>query len=279
MVPNRKVKRTGEPAAAAANPPAVGAEGAGQFAFVRSLERGLAVIKSFGERRPEQTVADVAKAVGIDRSAARRFLLTLVQLGYVEQEGRFFRLQPQTLQLGYAYLSSLPWWRGAQRIAERLRDRVGQNCAVGVLDGDDVLYVAYASTARFPLLNRSVGVHLPAFATAIGRILMANLKADALDKHLRRMNLEKFTPVTLIDRKKILRVLAEIRANEFAYVDQELETGLRSIGVPIYNRGRDPVAAISISMIGGQLSAKMLRDRYLEPLRLASKEITETLSN
>jgi IclR family pca regulon transcriptional regulator len=154
MVRDRKVKRAGEPAAATADPPAVGAEGASQFAFVRSLERGLAVIKSFGELRPEQTVADVAKAVGIDRSAARRFLLTLARLGYVEQEGRFFRLQPQTLQLGYAYLSSLPWWRGAQRIAERLRDRVGQNCAVGVLDGDHVLYVAYASTARFPLLNR-----------------------------------------------------------------------------------------------------------------------------
>jgi IclR family transcriptional regulator, pca regulon regulatory protein len=258
---------------------AAGTEPAGRFAFVRSLERGLAVIKSFGDASPEQTVADVAKAVGLDRSAARRFLLTLAQLGYVEQEGRGFRLAPKTLQLGYAYLSSLPWWRGAQRIAERLRDKVGQNCAVGVLDGDHVVYVAYASTARFPLLNRSVGVHLPALATAIGRILLANLGADALDALLGRVTLEKFTPVTVVDRRKILHELAEIRAQEFACVDQELEVGLRSIGVPIYDRRHDPVAAISISIVGGQLSPKVLQGRYLEALRQASEEITETFSN
>ena len=262
---------------AAPTPHAAGAEATAQFAFVRSLERGLAVLKSFGDERPQQTVADVAKAVGVDRSTARRFLLTLTQLGYVEQEGRVFRLQPQTLQLGYAYLSSLPWWRGAQRIAERLRDRVGRNCAVGVLDGDHVLYVAYASTARFPLLNRSVGVHLPAFATAIGRLLLANLKTAALESQLERANLEKYTPATLVDRRKILAALADVRKNEFAYVDQELEVGLRSIGVPIYSRGDEIIAAMSISLVGGQFSAKAVRDRYLEPLRNASKEITETL--
>jgi IclR family pca regulon transcriptional regulator len=264
---------------ATASPRAGDAAATTQFAFVRSLERGLAVLKSFGEERPQQTVADVAKAVGVDRSTARRFLLTLTQLGYVEQEGRVFRLQPQTLQLGYAYLSSLPWWRGAQRIVERLRDRVGQNCAVGVLDGDHVLYVAYASTARFPLLNRSVGVHLPAFSTAIGRLLLANLTTAAVETQLERANLEKYTPATLIERRKILASLADVRKNEFAYVDQELEVGLRSIGVPIYSRGRKIIAAISISLVGGQFSAKAVRDRYLEPLRTASSEITETLPN
>ena len=260
------------------HPLTAGAGDTVQFAFVRSLERGLAVLKSFGEESPQQTVADVAKSVGVDRSTARRFLLTLTQLGYVEQEGRVFRLQPQTLQLGYAYLSSLPWWRGAQRIAERLRDGVGQNCAVGVLDGDQVLYVAYASTARFPLLNRSVGVHLPAFATAIGRLLLANLEDTALETELKKATLEKYTPATLVDRRKIIAALADVRTNEFAYVDQELEVGLRSIGVPIYSRGREIIAAMSISLVGGQqFSAKAIRDRYLEPLRSASNEITETL--
>ena len=274
----RRVKLLEKPQAPR-SPRTVGAEATVQFAFVRSLERGLAVLKSFGEGRPQQTVADVAKAVGVDRATARRFLLTLTQLGYVEQEGRVFRLQPQTLQLGYAYLSSLPWWRGAQRIVERLRDRVGQNCAVGVLDGDHVLYVAYASTARFPLLNRSVGVHLPVFATAIGRLLLANLKTAALETQLGRANLEKYTPATLVDRRKILAALSDVRKNEFAYVDQELEVGLRSIGVPIYSRGHEIIAAMSISLVGGQFSAKAVRDRYLEPLRSASNEITETLPN
>ncbi len=275
MKPRRPVKQSPSPDDRAIQPAKVESES--QFAFVRSLGRGLAVITSFGEQRPQQTLSEVAEAVGIDRSTARRFLLTLVQLGYIEQEGRLFRLRPQALQLGYAYLSSLPWWRGAQRIAERLRDKVGHNCAIGVLDGGHVLYVAYASTARFPVLNRSVGVHLPAFATAIGRILLANLEPEAIERHLAQTHLQKLTPTTLIDRKQILQALADIRRNEFAYVDQELEVGLRSIGVPIHNRGGDVVAAMSISLVGGRLARKVVSDRYLSALRDSSKEITETL--
>lgn len=259
--------------------PSRGTVGREQFAYVKSLERGLTVIKSFGEHSPEQSVSDVAHATGLNRAAARRFLLTLQQLGYVEQDGRKFRLRPQTLQLGYAYLSSLPWWRSAQRAAERVRDRVRLNCAVGVLDGDDVVYVAYASVARFTLLNRSVGAHLPAFATAIGRVLLAGLSDEELNQRLDRMRLDKLTPVTVTDRTDIARILAETRTNGYSYVDQELEVGLRSLGVPIFNRGGDIVAAMSVSLIEGQLNRSVIVTRYLEPLQIASREITETLPN
>jgi IclR family pca regulon transcriptional regulator len=248
-----------------------------QFAFVKSLERGLMVIKSFGEDSPEQTLSEVAQATGLDRATARRFLLTLEQLGYIEQEGRIFRLRPQTLQLGYAYLSSLPWWRSAQRTVERLRDKVGQNCAVGVLDGDQVLYVAYASVGRFPELNRSVGIHLPAFATAIGRVLLSGLAPEELKQRLTTMKLQRFTPVTTTNSAEIARILAETRKCGYSVVDQELEVGLRSIGVPIFNRGRDLVAAMSISLIEGQLTRNAIVDRYLKPLQVASREITEAL--
>ena len=144
------------------------------FKYVHSLERGLAVIAAFDEHNPELTLADVARATGLDRSTARRFLLTLEALGYVEQNGRHFSLAPRTLQLGYGYLASLPWWRAAQNISERLTSRIGASSAVGVLDHDNIVYVAYASAGRFPLLmSRSVGTHLPAAATAIGRVLLA----------------------------------------------------------------------------------------------------------
>ncbi|HVY57996.1 MAG TPA: IclR family transcriptional regulator C-terminal domain-containing protein [Xanthobacteraceae bacterium] len=251
---------------------------AARFAFVQSLERGLAVIKSFGEHKPEQTLSQVADATGLDRAAARRFLLTLERLGYVEQNGRSFRLRPQTLQLGYAYLSSLPWWQNAQRVAERLADKFGQNCAIGVLDGHQVLYVAYASAARFPVLNRSVGTHLPAFATAIGRLLLAGLDPAALHERLSSGGLEKLTPHTVVDRTKIARILAEIRSNRYAFVDQELEIGLRSIGVPIVNRRGELLAAMSISIIDSRMSRAAIVDRYLEPLQTASREITDALA-
>ena len=248
-----------------------------QFAFVRSLERGLAVIKSFGEGRSGQTIAEVAARIGVDRSTARRFLLTLARLGYVEQDGRDFRLSPQTLQLGYAYLSSLPWWRSAQRELNRLRDRVGQNCAVGVLDEDQVVYVAYASAARFPVMNRSVGMHLPAVSTAVGRLLLAHLEEDRLAAILQNTNLERLTPYTLTDRGALLKSVRAIRAEDFAFVDQELELGLQSIGVPIRNRGGDVVAATSISLVGGQLDRPAIIKKYLPELRETSAEITNTL--
>ena len=248
-----------------------------QFAFVRSLERGLAVIKSFGEGRSGQTIAEVAARIGVDRSTARRFLLTLARLGYVEQDGRDFRLSPQILQLGYAYLSSLPWWRSAQRELNRLRDRIGQNCAVGVLDEHQVVYVAYASAARFPVMNRSVGMQLPAMSTAVGRLLLAHLEEDHLVSILRNINLERLTPYTLTDRGALLQTLHDARAEDFALVDQELELGLQSIGVPIRNRGGEVVAAVSISLVGRQLDREAIIEKYLPALRETSAEITSTL--
>lgn len=248
-----------------------------RFAFVRSLERGLAVIKSFGEGRSEQTIADVANRIGVDRATARRFLLTLCELGYLEQHGRSFRLSPQTLQLGYAYLSSLPWWWAAQREVERLRDNVGQNCAVGVLDQDQVIYVAYASAAPYALLNRSLGIRLPALSTTIGRILIAHLGAEQERAFLERADYRPLTPFTVVDRHAIAETLAAIRADDFAYVDQELELGLRSIGVPVRNRRGDVVAGVSISLIGGQLSRDKIIETYLPSLRATTAKITETL--
>jgi len=250
-----------------------------QFAFVRSLERGLAVIKSFGEGRSEQTIAEVAARIGVDRSTARRFLLTLAKLGYVEQDGRDFRLSPQALQLGYAYLSSLPWWRSAQRELNRLRDRIGQNCAIGVLDEHQVVYVAYASAARFPVMNRSVGMQLPAMSTAIGRLLLAHLDESRRTAILQNINPERLTPYTLTDRNALLKSLDTIRAEDFALVDQELELGLQSIGVPIRNRGGEVVAAVSISLVGGHLDRQTIVDKYLPALRETSVEITNTLPN
>lgn len=264
-----------ESRSSAAAPP-VKSAGA-RFAFVRSLERGLEIIKSFGEGCSEQTIADVATRTGVDRATARRFLLTLMELGYIEQSGRMFRLSPQTLQLGYAYLSSLPWWRSAQREAERLRDRVGQNCAIGVLDRDQVVYVAYASAAPFPLVNRSLGIHLPALSTAIGRILIAHLGDEQARDFLLRTDIKQLTPFTLTNRDTILEVLATIRTDDFAYVDQELELGLRSVGVPIRDRSGHVVAALSISFVGGLLSKEQIIEKHLPSLRDATGKITELL--
>ncbi len=249
-----------------------------RFAFVQSLERGLAVIRSFDEAHSEQTLTDVAKSTGLDRSAARRFLLTLEALGYVEHDGRLFRLRPQTLQLGYAYLASLPWWRSAQRVSEKLTGKIGVSSAVGVLDGQEVVYVAYASARRFPLLlNRSVGTHLPAATSAVGRVLLAGLVPDAARAWLDEAKVEKYTSLTRTDRNDIAHILDDVRRSGFAIVDQELEVGLRSIGVPIRNKGGAVVAGLSVSIIEPQITREAMTERYLVPLQEAAEEITATL--
>lgn len=249
-----------------------------RFAFVQSLERGLAVIKSFGASTPEQTVSEVALATGLDRFSARRFLLTLEAIGYVERTGRQFRLRSQTLQLGYAYLSSLPWWHSAQRVSEKLTAKIGLSSAVGVLDKQDVVWVAYASAQRYPLLwNRSIGTHLPAATTAIGRVLISALLPREAGEWLANVEIKSLTERTRTSRTDIAKAIDDVRAKGYAIVDQELEIGLRSLGVPIKNKAGATIAGLSISVLNGKLGNAALVKSYLQPLKAAADEIQESL--
>jgi IclR family transcriptional regulator, pca regulon regulatory protein len=248
------------------------------FKYVKSLERGLAIIAAFNEEHPQLTLADVGRATGFDRSTARRFLLTLKALGYVEQNDRYFFLAPRTLQLGYSYLASLPWWRAAQNISERLTSQIGASSAVGVLDHDSIVYVSYASAGRFPLLmSRSVGTQLPAIATAIGRVLLAELGADEIHRRLAANALEQYTPLTRTRRVELEVLLRQVHQAGYALVDQELEIGLRSLGVPVRNRSGIAVAGLSISLLEAQLTTERIIERYLAPLQDAAKQITQSL--
>lgn len=242
--------------------------------FVLSLQRGLAVIKCFGEDHPARTLSEVAGAVGMTRAAARRFLLTLQALGYVESNGRYFSLRPQTLELGYAYLASLPWWRYAQRVADRLATDLRNACAVGVLDGTSVVYVAYASAARFSVFNRTIGTQLPAYATAIGRVLLTGLGEREQGAYLGRTKLLALTPFTVTNPRELRTILGRVKADGFSVVNQELEIGLSSIGVPIFDRGNNVVAGMSMSALVPRMKEQEIRKRLLGPLQKASEEIT-----
>jgi IclR family pca regulon transcriptional regulator len=248
------------------------------FKYVKSLERGLAIIAAFNEEHPRLTLADVGRATGFDRSTTRRFLLTLKALGYVEQNDRYFFLAPRTLQLGYSYLASLPWWRAAQNISERLTSQIRASSAVGVLDHDSIVYVSYASAGRFPLLmSRSVGTQLPAIATAIGRVLLAELGADEIHRRLAAISLEQYTPLTRTRRVELEILLRQVHQAGYALVDQELEIGLRSLGVPVRNRSGVAVAGLSISLLEAQLTTERIIERYLTPLQDAAEQITQSL--
>ena len=248
----------------------------GRSEFVQSLEKGLAVIRSFDEAHPTRTLTETAQAVGLTRAAARRFLLTLQALGYVDSNGRQFRLLPKALELGYAYLASQPWWRHAQRIAERLGAEHGQACAVGVIDRDAVAYVAYAPAAHLPSLVRTVGTRLPVHATAVGRVLLAGMNPEDLGTYLRTAKLSPLTPFTCVNAKKLAQEVEQTRLNGYSVVNQELEIGLRSIGVPVLDRGGRTAAAMSFSVRDPYFPVEKLVRQLLTPLKKASVEITAT---
>lgn len=215
--------------------------------FVQSLARGLEVIVAFDADHPEMTLAQVAQRTGYSRATARRFLHTLVELGYMRTDGKVFALTPQVLGLGTAYLSGLGLPQIAQPHLEALSAQVGESTSVAVLDGTDIVYVARVATRRIMSVGIAVGTRFPAYATSMGRVLLAALDERALEDHLQRADLRALTPRTLHEPAALRRELARVREQGWALVDQELERGLTSIAAPIVDGRGATVAALNVS--------------------------------
>ena len=246
--------------------------------FVQSLERGLSVITAFGPSAPELSLSDVARATGLTRAAARRFLLTLVDLGYVRQDGKLFRLTPRVLGLGYAFLSSISLPGIAEPHLELLAREVHESASLSVLDGRDIVYVARVPASRIMTVAVNVGTRFPAYATSMGRVLLAGLDAAALEEHLAGLELEAFTSHTVATTDDLRVRLAEVRRQGFALVDQELEHGLRSLAAPVRNRDGRVVAAVNVSSHISRVTRDKARRELLPPLLRAASEIERDLS-
>jgi len=244
--------------------------------FVQSLERGLAVIRAFGSDDPELTLSDVARRTGLTRAAARRFLLTLADLGYVRFDGRLFALTPRVLDLGYAYLSSLSLPEVAEPHLERLAAEVHESSSVSVLDGDEIVYVGRVPTSRIMRVAINVGTRFPAYATSMGRVLLAALEPDELDAYLARAEIRPLTARTIATPEALRAELDRVRAQGWALVDQELEEGLRSIAVPVRNGSR-VVAAVNVSAHASRASKDTVRKVLLPPLLRTAAHIEADL--
>lgn len=246
--------------------------------FVQSLDRGLAVIRAFDERSPRLTLSDVAKITGLTRAAARRFLHTLVELGYVENDGRQFSLRPRVLELGYAYLSSLSLPEVANPHLEQLSAAVDESTSVSVLDGDEVVYVARVATRRIMNVAISVGTRFPAYVTSMGRVLLAGKSDDWLAGYLASAQLERLTPYTITDPEELRTELLRVREQGWVLVDQELEEGLRSIAAPIRDGSGQVVAGLNISAPLRRGSSEQIVSELLPHLRKTAERISEDLA-
>ena len=245
--------------------------------FVQSLERGLAVIRAFDRAHPELTLSEVAAATGVTRAAARRFLLTLVELGYVRSDGRFFSLTPRVLELGYAYLSSQSLPEVAEPHLEALVAEVNESSSVSVLDGGDVVYVARVPTSRIMTVAISVGTRFPAYATSMGRVLLAGLPDEDLATYIATLRLERLTARTVASAAGLRAELTRVRAQGWAIVDQELEEGLRAVAAPIRDRAGRTVAAINVSAHASRTPLDAVRRKLLPPLLATAARIEADL--
>jgi IclR family transcriptional regulator, pca regulon regulatory protein len=245
--------------------------------FVQSLDRGLAVIRAFGPERERLSLSEVARATGLTRAAARRFLLTLVKLGYVRSDGREFSLRPRVLELGYAYLSGLALPEVAAPHMEELVARLHESSSISVLDGDHIVYVVRVPTKRIMTVAISVGTRFPAYATSMGRVLLAEASEDEFERYLAEVTFEPFTRRTVTDAARLRVILGDVARQGYAIVDQELEDGLRAVAAPIRGAPDVGTAAINVSAHASRVSVAALRTEILPVLLHTARQIEADL--
>jgi IclR family transcriptional regulator, pca regulon regulatory protein len=246
--------------------------------FMMSLARGLLVIQAFTQKKRQMTISQLSAKTGMSRAAVRRCLYTLAQLGFAESEdGRHFYLGPRILALGYSYIASMPLATAAQPVLERVSHELHESCSISTLDHNEIIYVARASVTRIMSIDLGVGSRLPAFCTSMGRVLLANLQPDELERYLSQTQMKRYTERTVISAEKLRQVLRLVGRNGYAIVDQELEVGLRSMAVPIQNPMGKTVAALNVGAHAGRVSIQEMQTRFLPRLRTAAQELSMLL--
>ncbi len=246
--------------------------------FMTSLARGLAVVQAFQERKRHLTIAQISHRTEIPRAAVRRCLHTLIKLGYATTDGRTYSLLPKVLTLGHAYLSSTPLAVSAQPYLDRMSEQLHEACNMATLEGDDILYIARsATTQRLISVDLSVGGRLPAYCTSMGRILLAALDDVTLSDYLAHVELQPKTSKTLATQQALADCLQLVRSQGWCIVDQELEQGLRSIAVPVYDASGQVVAAINVSTHAGRVARTELEQRFLPIMLAASRDLSAQL--
>ncbi|HJL43899.1 MAG TPA: IclR family transcriptional regulator C-terminal domain-containing protein [Myxococcales bacterium LLY-WYZ-16_1] len=242
--------------------------------FVASLAKGLNVIRAFDAQTPALTLSEVAERTGLSRAAARRFLLTLSELGFAESDGKRFRLTPKVLELGYSYLSSLGLTEVLTPILSRLSEDLKESVSAAVLDGIEVVYIARVQAHRILSVGLGVGDRLPAFATSMGRVLLAHAPDGIQRKALDPDQLRKFTDKTIVDAPTLMAILRQVRDDGYCLVDQELEVGLRSLAVPLRDVHGQVRAALNVSGHASRTTVDGMLEQYLPVMRKTAAEIS-----
>lgn len=243
--------------------------------IMAGFAKGLSVIESFTADAPRQSISQVATATGLDRATARRCLLTLVEMTYADYDGKYFTLTPRVLRLGTGCLAAMPLPKLVQPWLDWLSDEVGESTSVSILDGDQIVYIARAAQTKVMSISLGAGSRLPAYCTSMGRVLLAALPETSARCLLKSSDLVARTQLTQTNIEKLMAELTRVREQGYAVIDQEVELGLQSIAVPLYNLHGKTVAALNLG-VPALGPANDLIARYLEPLKHIQSEVLLT---
>ena len=248
--------------------------------FVQSLEKGLAVLRSFSDEHQEMTLSDVARQTGLSKPSARRLLLTLQKLGYVSSKDGAFRLRPRVLDIGYAYLSSVELPAVVEPFLNELNAELREACSVGVFDEDRIYYIARASTQkRIMTFNVRVGTRIDPLPTALGRVILAHMPEHELDAYLNLREDAGDMDGAGRDRESFKEILNDVRSKGWCLVDQEVEAGVRTIAAPIHDVNGKVIAGINVAVHTARVSMETLREDFLPRLLETRNKIDEAIAS
>lgn len=240
------------------------------------LAKGLAIIEAFSVNSV-MSVADAARASGATRAAARRCLLTLVDLDYLEQSGREYRPLPRLRRLGGAASDRDRLVHVVSPFLARARDDLAESVSLAVLEADQSLFVARAEAQHIVATGVRIGASLPLYCSATGRVLLSGQTDDDIEATLGRTQIVARTPHGLTDPADILAAIKAARKNGSAISDQELALGLRSLAVPVFGKGTEVIAAVSVSAASARVKVTDLHRRFLPVLKACADDIARSL--
>ncbi len=242
-----------------------------------SLARGFAVMEQIAANNGSLTLTEIAHRLGMAKPTTKRFLESLIGLGYVraDPKGRTFSISPKILQLGYSVISGMPWREIARSYFERFHEQIRETVSVCVLEGSNILYVFRANKPGFPIVQ-PIGTVRPAYASSMGKMLIALKPEDWQNKFINSIVLSPITPFTVSTREDLRAQLAAARANGYALCDQEVSVLLRSVAVPLIYRD-EAIAAINVAVwVEEYTRERMIRD-LLAPLQDCAAQISKAL--
>lgn len=245
--------------------------------FVTSLQKGLDVLTCFGRQHSRLTLSEVARLTGMSPASARRSLLTLHQLGYLDSDGKRFWMQPRALLVAHAYLSSRPTPSLAQPLLDALSERTRESASLGQLLDDDAIIVARSTARRSLSAGLGIGSRLPVYCSAIGRVLLAGLPAQEVLQRLRHMPRVALTTKTIYSVSRVVELVDRCREEGHAGNDGELEVGVRSMAVPVRDRQGQVVAAMSIAVRVERMGMGEFREAFLPMLNRARDTLAARL--